>query len=246
MAVAITATIGATHGVGMANQPTPSTDVERIELAPSFFLLLPRFISISGGSIPAFLGEYQNETGRSFDSPVLGLTFYDGDENIVGSAYATPVLSVTTADRLTPITGEFYNFDPNADDWEAVEYFLCDELNSAYRLDQSLVLDLELQEIVEDPQEDSYIAEVKILNSAANEADGIAVYGIFRDGEGIFQGYGWAPVDRPIPSGKTYSLTFDVGVRTSVPFDPFDRIEGTDYTVDLIPTIFAGGYGINC
>lgn len=225
---------------------SPPSGQERIEIAPGVALVNPRFISIASGSIPALLAELENTTGTSFDTPVVGLTFYDEESNIVGAHYATPVLPVLEDGGSSPVTGEFYEFDPLNDPWDRVEYMVCGQIGTDYYTQELMEMTAEIEDLVEDARDTQYVAKMAIRNTGSVDLDGIGIYVVFRDSEGIFQGYGWANVDRPIPAGKTYALTVDVGDRAAVPFDPFDRLDGTNYSATIVLTPFAGGYGISC
>lgn len=227
-----------------AQEATPN-DEERIELAPGFYLRDARFDSVAGGSIPVFLGEYVNETGETFDSPVLGITFYDVDENIVGSHYATPVLPITHNRMRVPLTGEFYEFNPDTDPYDSVQYSLCDSLDRTYRVAQGEDLNVELVDQEETLTDDSYLLEGKIANNGSNPVENVGLTVIFRDETDRFIGYCWAVTDRAIPSGKTFAIEADVNVNSFVPFDPFDRAEG-EIETEIVVGPFAGGYGIDC
>jgi hypothetical protein len=228
-----------------AQEATPEPSVT-IELAPGLLLINPRFDSIASGTIPAFLGEYRNDTGRTFDTPVLGMTFYDGEGNIVGGHYATPVLPVSVPGSQVPITGEFYEFDPLTEPWDSVRYFVCSDLAGAFYVDQASTLDVEIDALDEERGEDSYIAEGSIRNNGAAPAENIGVYAIFRNKDGVFVGHAWSFVDRPIPPSKTIAFSVDANVNTAVPFDPFDRMTDSEYEVELVLTPFTSGYSINC
>jgi hypothetical protein len=223
-----------------------SDRVPPIEVAPGLFLINYRFDTIASGSIPVFIGEYRNDTGRSFDTPVLGMTFYDSQGNIVGDHYATPVLPVLEDGSHGPVKGEFYEFDPITEPWDSVKYFICSDLTEDYYLEQANALAVHLEGVEEEKGDDSYIAKGAIRNNAAHPVENIGVYAIFRDDQRVFIGYSWTSVSRPIPPGKTIAFEVDVNVNSIVPFDPFDRLEGSEYSVELIVGPFAGGYGINC
>lgn len=227
-----------------AQEATPDDD-ERIELAPGFYLRDARIDSIAGGSIPAFMGEYVNETGETFDSPVLGITFYDADENIVGSHYATPVLPISRDGARVPLTGQFYEFNPETDPYDSVQYTLCDSLDNTYYVDQAEDLDIELVDQDETLTDDSFLLEGKIANNGATPVEDVGVTVIFRDETDTFVGYCWDVADRSIPAGKTFAIEADVNVNSIVPFDPFVRAEGKIET-QIVVGPFVGGYGINC
>lgn len=173
------------------------------------------------------------------------MTFYDMDKNIVGSHYATPVVPIIQPESRTPLKGEFYEFDPLSEPWDAVEYFVCGALDETFYLDEVAGWDLSLENVEEALENETYEAEGVIRNSGDVSVENVGIYAIFRDEEDLFCGYGFTFPDRAVPAGKTLKFSVDVGVNTLVPFDPFDIGSG-DISAELVLSRAVAGYGINC
>lgn len=237
---------GRLHPVVAQEESTPAA-IEPIELADGLFLVNHRFVAIGGGSITAFVGDYLNETGSDFDSPVLGMTFYDADDNIVGTGYATPVLPIAFDGELVPLKGEFYEFDPANDEYDSVEFAVCDPLEPGYASELADSLNVELEDVIEelDQEEEEYLVTGKVRNNADTPAENIEVTVIFRDQDDRFVGSTFAFINRAVPPGKTYAFEADVNVNSLVPFDPFDLAES-----EIVGEVFLGPsvsvYGISC
>jgi hypothetical protein len=102
---------------------TPPSDAvpAAVDLGSDIWLVDYRFITSRG--ITMMIGEIKNESGQAVDAPVIGLTFYDAEGNIVASHYATPKLAFFEDGDASPIQAEFYEFDPLQDNWDRVEFF---------------------------------------------------------------------------------------------------------------------------
>ena len=232
-----------TLGSGLLRKASSqSTPVARAEVALSHGTVLVDY-QLYGES--QFVGEVVNRSQSPTDTPIVGLTAFDHDGNIISSGHATPVIPVTMPGASSVVMGRL---DPPVDDLSntRVEIYSCSDTGSpTFYTDMQLGMMLTLEDVEEDKQPSSYVATSVVRNEGAQPAENVAVYGVFRDKDGRIAGGVETTLSRAIPPGKTMVFRLDVGVRTFRTNDPFDLVSG-DYSVDLRVGVPRGMYFVNC
>lgn len=213
-------------------QAQPATPgVSEVEIAPGVQLLSPRYAQTSIGGEPIFLAEIFNTSGQDIVTPVLGLTFFDDDGNIVGSDNISPAIPVSPAGSTTPYAARMGDFDPLASEWDHVTYHACDGRGSDRLLAENSAISVTIEDFEESAMPDRYRASMRIRNTADVDLDGVSVVTVFRDDNGTFQGLVSDRLKRPIPAGKTMAHEVDLRYGS---FAPFERLNGASYTGEVL------------
>jgi hypothetical protein len=212
-------------------QASSPTAMEEIALPHNTVLVDHRLYGES-----QFIGEVINRGDAPIDTPIVGMTAYDVEGNIVSSGYASPVIPVIYPGESSVVTGVL---DPPVSSLPDVriEIHACGETTSpTFYTEKQIGLSLFLENVEEDRQSGSYVATGVVRNAGTEPADGVTVYGLFRNEDGRVAGAAETTLDRAVPAGKSMVFRLDVGVMTFRSHDPFELVAG-EYTVELRPGI---------
>lgn len=186
-------------------------------------------IDASDINYPLFMGDVENLSDTTLDAPVVGITAYDNDGNILGSSYATPQPPVLEPGMRAYLYGAAPTDLP---DDAVIELALCAEPSgmTSYT-DETAALDLELEVQEEERGDASFHAVGMAKNNGATPASMVGVVALFSNPDRRVVGTLSTLLDRDIPARKSMRFEIDHGVRSYHSNHPFtDRLD-PDYEV---------------
>ncbi|MGI8406409.1 MAG: hypothetical protein ACR2OE_16890, partial [Thermomicrobiales bacterium] len=96
---------------------------------------------------------------------LIGITWFDGEGNIVGADYATPMTYVIDAGDLLPVTQATLEFNPFQEEWNSVAFSICGDWMTQNMIDMGLLPGIEITEVKEDPGKDTYAMSCMLKNT---------------------------------------------------------------------------------
>lgn len=249
--IGISAAIALTPLAVGAQTPVASQDLilgklktKSVALADGLVLVDYRFVDLKDGA--SFAGEIRNELDTAYDAIPIGITWFDGEGNIVGADYATPMTYVIDAGDLLPVTQPTLEFNPFQEEWDSVAFSICGDWMTQNMIDMGLLPGVEITGIEEHPGKESYAMSCLLKNTTDVAVESATVFAIFRDNDGRPASYIDETAARTIPPGKSIRVKMDVGVTTFRSSDPFDFLQGVPYKVDLRVAHRSGVWMVGC
>ncbi len=178
---------------------------------------------------PIFMGDVQNASDVTLDAPVVGITAFDAEGNILGSSYATPEPPVLEPSARAYLYGSAPRDLP--EDAE-IEFSFCREPEgSTSYTERTAALELEILVDEEQRDERSFHADGTVQNNGGDKAETVGVVAVFSNPDGRVVGALSTRLDRNVPAGKSMRWTIDHGVRTFHSNNPFTEHLEADYRV---------------
>lgn len=177
---------------------------------------------------------------------LIGITWFDGEGNIVGADYATPMTYVIDAGDLLPVTQATLEFNPFQEEWNSVAFSICGDWMTQNMIDMGLLPGIEITEVKEDPGKDTYAMSCMLKNTTEVDVENATVYAIFRDQNGRPASYIDETAARTIPAGKSIRVKMNVGVTTFRSSDPFEFLQGSPYKVEFRAAHSSGVWIVGC
>jgi len=178
---------------------------------------------------PLFMGDVQNTSDITLDAPVVGITAYDAEGNILGSSYATPEPPVLEPGARAYLYGSAPKDLPHN---VVIDLFFCSNpTGNTYYTDQTAALNLVLSVDEEERGERSFRAIGTVQNNGDNPAETVGVSAVFSNPDGHVVGTLSTLLDRNVPAGKSMRWTVEHGVNIYHSNNPFTEQLDADYTV---------------
>lgn len=178
---------------------------------------------------PVFRANVLNTGDQLVDAPVIGITAYDSDGNIVGSGFATPEPPILAPGERAFLRGTAPEDLPED---VAIELFDCTtpEMMDMYVTDNA-GLDLELDLESEEREDEAFRAKGTVMNNGAEPAELISVIALFTNPDGRIVGTLSTQLDRDIPAGKSMRWEIGHGFGRYQSSHPFTELLDPDYEV---------------
>lgn len=178
---------------------------------------------------PIFMGDVQNTSDTTMDAPVVGITAYDAEGNILGSSYATPEPPMLEPNARAYLHGAAPE-DLPAD--AVIELSYCTDPGGATSYtEQTAALNLELSVDEEERGVQSFHAVGTVQNNGGEPAEVVGVTAIFSNPDGRVVGTLTTRLDRDVPAGKSMRWTIEHGAGLWHSNNPFTEHLDSDYTV---------------